>query len=120
VYTSKGAVEFLKECYERIPQRLAPLFVRADSGFFDGGLQDFLESRHSEYLTKVKMRNLVELLMSQRSWQREKGKTGIETVVFMYQLPHDEGSSPVFFTLKSPLGAEDELHFLILNNVRQI
>ncbi len=77
--------EFLKECYERIPQRVAQLFVRADSGFFDGDLLDFLESRQSEYLIKVKMRNLVELLMSQTSWQREKGKTGIETVVFLHQ-----------------------------------
>ena len=84
-YTSNGAVEFLKECYERIPQRVSQLFVRADSGFFDGDLLDFLESRQSEYLIKVKMRNLVELLMSQTSWQREKGKTGIETVVFMHQ-----------------------------------
>ena len=86
-YTSNGAVEFLKECYERIPQRESPpqLFVRADSGFFDGDLLDFLESRHSEYLIKVKMKNLVGLLMSQRSWQREKGKTGIETVEFMHQ-----------------------------------
>jgi hypothetical protein len=84
-YTSNGAVEFLKECYERIPQRVAQIFVRADSGFFDGDLLDFLESRHSEYLIKVKMKNLVTLLMSQKSWQREKGKTGIETVVFMHQ-----------------------------------
>ena len=84
-YTSNGAVEFLKECYERIPQRVSQLFVRADSGFFDGDLLDFPESRQSEYLSKVKMRNLVELLMSQTSWQREKGKTGIETVVFLHQ-----------------------------------
>ena len=84
-YTSNGAVEFLKECYERIPQRVAQLFVRADSGFSDGDLLDFLESRQSEYLIKVKMRNLVEMLMSQTSWQREKGKTGIETVVFLHQ-----------------------------------
>ena len=68
-------MEFLKECYERIPQRVSQLFVRADSGFFDGDLLDFLESRHSEYLIKVKMKNLVGLLMSQASWQREKGKT---------------------------------------------
>ena len=57
-YTSNGAVEFLKECYERIPQRIFQIFVRADSGFFDGELLDFLESRHSEYLIKVKMKNL--------------------------------------------------------------
>ncbi|MBT9166613.1 MAG: hypothetical protein DDT25_01306 [Chloroflexi bacterium] len=84
-YTSNGAVEFMKECCERIPQRVAQLFVRADSGFFDGDLLDFLESRHSEYLIKVQMRGLAGSLMSQTSWQREKGKTGIETVVFMHQ-----------------------------------
>jgi len=84
-YTSNGAVEFLKECYERIPQRISQIFVRADSGFFEGELLDFLESRHSEYLIKVKTKNLATLLMGQTSWQREKGKTGIETVAFMHQ-----------------------------------
>jgi len=59
--------------------------VRADSGFFDGELLDFLENRHSEYLIKVKMKNLVTLLMGQTSWQREKGKAGIEAVAFMHQ-----------------------------------
>lgn len=84
-YTSNGAVEFLKECYERIPRRVAHIFVRADSGFFDGDLLDFLEDRQSEYLIKVKMRNLATLLMGQSSWKRQKGKPGIETVDFMHQ-----------------------------------
>jgi Transposase DDE domain. len=85
-YTSNGVVEFMKECYDRIPQRVSQIFVRADSGFFDGNLLDFLEDRHSEYLIKVKMmKNLMDLLTGRITWTREKGKTGIETAEFMHK-----------------------------------
>ena len=57
--------------------------MRADSAFFDGKLLDFLEERRSEYLIKVKMKNLAPLLMRQ-SWRKARNKPGIETTEFMY------------------------------------
>ena len=44
---------------------------------------------------------------------------GIDEVLNLH-LPHDEGPSPVIFALRSPLRAEDELHFSILKNVVRI
>lgn len=60
------------------------MFVRADSGFFNGALLDVLEAKSSEYLIKVKMKNLTSLLMSQK-WQKVKGKKGIESTDFTYK-----------------------------------
>ena len=54
-YTSNG-VEILKECYERIPQRVAPVVCPGGQRFLRRELLDFLESRQSEYLIKEKMR----------------------------------------------------------------
>jgi hypothetical protein len=83
-YTGNGVVEFMKECFSRLPKRVWKVFVRGDSGFFNGGLLDFLEEKGSEYLIKVKMRNLATLLM-QQSWRKAKMKPGIETTEFMYK-----------------------------------
>jgi hypothetical protein len=83
-YTGNGAPEFIRECFSRLPKRVWKVFVRADSGFFNGALLDVLEAKNSEYLIKVKMKNLASLLMQQK-WQKVKGKKGIESTEFVYQ-----------------------------------
>jgi hypothetical protein len=83
-YTGNGAPEFIRECFSRLPKRVWKVFVRADSGFFDGNLLDVLEEKKSEYLIKVKMKNLTSLLMSQK-WQIVRGKKGIESCEFSYK-----------------------------------
>lgn len=83
-YTANGAVEFMKECFQRLPQRVWKVFVRADSAFFSGELLDFLEERSSQYLIKVKMKNLNALLMS-CTWRKAKNKPGVETTQFTYK-----------------------------------
>jgi hypothetical protein len=83
-YTANGAVEFMKECFSGLPQRVWKVFVRADSAFFSGELLDFLEERSSQYLIKVKMKNLNALLMS-CTWRKAKNKPGVETAQFIYK-----------------------------------
>ena len=83
-YTGNGAVDFMQECFSRLPKRVWKVFVRTDSGFFNGDLIDLLEEKGCQYLIKVKMKNLPALLMEQ-SWRKAKGKPGIETAEFMHQ-----------------------------------
>jgi len=83
-YTGNGAVEFMKECFSRIPKRAWNILVRADSGFFNGDLLELLEEKASQYLIKVKMKNLVPLLMEQ-SWRKAKNRPGVETTEFMHK-----------------------------------
>ena len=83
-YTGNGAPEFLKECFSRLPNGYGRCLPRADSGFFNGALLDVLEEKKSEYLIKVKMKNLASLLMQQK-WKKVKGKNGIESTEFLYK-----------------------------------
>jgi len=83
-YTGNGAPEFIKECFSRLPKRVWKIFVRGDSGFFNGALLDVIEEKKSEYLIKVKMKNLVSLLM-QQNWTKVRGKKGVESTEFVYQ-----------------------------------
>ena len=48
-YTGNGAVEFLRECFSRLPKRVWKVFVRADSGFFNGEILVLKEENSSEY-----------------------------------------------------------------------
>lgn len=67
-YTSNGIVELLKQTSCYLSENITKVFFRADSGFFDGKLFDFLESLGWDYLIKVKLKGLTELLEKQR-WE---------------------------------------------------
>ena len=57
-YTSNGISEFMKQTLKAIPKGVKNIFFRADSGFFQGELFDFLELNQIHYLVKVKLKNL--------------------------------------------------------------
>ena len=83
-YSANGSVEFIKECFARIPKRVWKIIVRADSAFFNGDLMDYLEEKSSQYMIKVKMRGLVSLLENQK-WRKLKSRPGFESTEFQYQ-----------------------------------
>jgi hypothetical protein len=83
-YSANGCVEFMKECFEKIPKRVWKVFVRADSAFFNGKLLEFLEKMHSGYTIKVKMKGLVALLEKQ-NWKKIRNQLGFESNEFEYQ-----------------------------------
>ena len=83
-YSANGVVEFMKECYARLPKGVWKVFVRGDSAFFIGALLNFLESKGAEYLIKVKMKGLVTLL-SGKKWRKVRNKPGFEVTEFFYQ-----------------------------------
>lgn len=73
-YTSNGACEFMKQTLAALPKSIKKVFVRCDSGFFDGELFDLLEKRGHDYLVKVKLKNLYTLLKDQE-WEVVDSKT---------------------------------------------
>lgn len=64
-YTANGVVDFIKQTLAILPQGSPSVFLRADSGFFNGALFDLLEQDSHTYLVKVKLKNLKPLLKSQ-------------------------------------------------------
>lgn len=83
-YTGNGCAEFMKECFARLPKRIWRVAVRADSGFFNGSLFDFLEEKRAEYLVKVKMRNL-ESLLEMQTWSKVRNQSDYEQAQFKHK-----------------------------------
>lgn len=82
-YTSNGICEFLKEVQSSLPDIMKTVFFRADSGFFGGDLLDLLESYKWNYLIKVKLKNLKQLLEKQ-TFKELKGQPTISICEFDY------------------------------------
>lgn len=83
-YTANGVVEFLKEVQSSLPRTVRKVFFRADSGFFSGNLFDLLESYSWDYLVKVKLKNLEDLLKSQ-DWTDVEVAKDVAICEFSYQ-----------------------------------
>jgi len=62
----------------------AYVFFRADSGFFSGNLFDLLESYSWDYLVKVKLKNLEDLLKAQ-DWTGVEDARDVAICEFSYQ-----------------------------------
>jgi len=83
-YTANGIVDFLKEVEVSLPENIAKVFFRADSGFFSGKLFDLLESFDWDYLVKVKLKNLTVLLKKQE-WEVIDAQKDIAICEFAYK-----------------------------------
>jgi len=83
-YTANGVVEFLKEVQSSLPRNIRKVFFRADSGFFSGELFDLLESFSWDYLVKVKLKNLEDLLKAQ-DWTDVEGANDVAICEFSYR-----------------------------------
>ena len=83
-YTANGIVEFLKEVQSSLPRNIRKVFFRADSGFFSGNLFDLLESYSWDYLVKVKLKNLEDLLKAQ-DWTDVEDAKDVAICEFSYR-----------------------------------
>ncbi len=64
-YTSNGILDFVAQTAAALPAGNSSVFFRADSGFFNGLLFDFLDELKWSYLVKVKLKGLKQLLEKQ-------------------------------------------------------
>ena len=68
---SRGVVEFLRETLARLPGHIRIRCLRADSGFFDGRLLDFLEEKSVPYLIVARRTHLIKpRLAALQNWVR--------------------------------------------------
>ena len=84
-HSANNASEFLKQALSIIPKGIVSLVVRGDSGYFDGKLISVVESYcNFQYLIKVRMRSLNDLLREQ-DWKSIPGMPDWEMTDFYYQ-----------------------------------
>lgn len=74
----------MKEPKANLPSGIEKVFFRADSGFFSGKLFDLLELYGWEYLVKVKLKNLNQILTKQ-TWEVVDKQQDIAICEFEYQ-----------------------------------
>jgi len=82
-YTANGCEEFVKQINAHIPGNIKTVFYRCDSGYFDNQTIQAMEDAGNEYLIKVKLKGLVQLLNSTQ-WQRVDGETNTWSSEFDY------------------------------------
>jgi Transposase DDE domain group 1 len=54
-HTSRGVKRFVDECLKKIPDGIREIYLRADSGFYDGEFLDYLEMKKIVYAIVVKL-----------------------------------------------------------------
>jgi len=82
-YTANGAVGFVQQTLAVLPEEVKQVFVRCDSGFFNGKLFDYLEEKGHEYLVKVKLKNLYDILKIQE-WEKVSREISQTSFVYIY------------------------------------
>lgn len=83
-YTGNGVAEFIKECHELLPKQPKGFLFRTDSGFFSESFISEVENKGNNYLVKVKLKNLPNLL-SKQQWQQIPGISNMEYCEFNHQ-----------------------------------
>lgn len=99
-HTANGITEFLKEAKASLPKTIQSVFFRADSGYFSGKLFDLLEKFSWEYLVKVKLKNLKQLLNKQE-WVKVKGQKNVWVCEFSYTTKSWNGTIRKFKAIRS-------------------
>lgn len=84
-YTAKNVAEFTTQLFSMLPAGTGKLLVRGDSGFYGDNFLTAVEARpNTEYLVKVKMRNMPEFLSS-KNWNDIPGMPNWEMCEFQHQ-----------------------------------
>ena len=60
-HTSRGVKRFVDECLKKIPDRIKEVYLRADSGFYDGDFLNSLEVRRVLYAIVVKLHPWIQM-----------------------------------------------------------
>lgn len=98
-HSSSGALEFLEACWRKIPRGVQTVILRADKGFFDHKIIEWLEAHHAGVVIVARLtapikRKLPHLRYRRYAW-------GTEVAEFQYQ-PHGWKKAARFVVVRRP------------------
>lgn len=82
-HTSTGIIEFLKACFEKLPESVRAVFIRADKGFYDHEIVEYLEEKKALFVIVAKLTKPLKARIANLNYR--KYSSGIETAGFKYQ-----------------------------------
>ncbi len=83
VHTSSRALELLKACFGKIPAGVRYVIIRADKGFYDHKIIEWLEGRKARFVIVARLTRPIKRQLAHLRYTSTRG--GIEVAEFQYQ-----------------------------------
>jgi len=83
VYTATGAVDLLKASFAKVPPRVRSIIIRADKGFYDRALVEWLEAKRAGFVIVARLTGPLQRRLSHLRYTSPS--PGIEVAEFRYQ-----------------------------------
>lgn len=99
-HSASGARTFLARCLARVPERVYRLRVRADAGFFDHAVTEFLDERQIGYAIVARLTRPIQRRLPGLTFHRFRERW--EAAEFRYQ-PHGWAAAARFIAVRRPL-----------------
>lgn len=82
-HTASGALELLTACFAKIPAGVRSVIVRADKGFYDHTLVEWLERQKSQFVMVARLTAPIKRKLTHLRYHRPS--RGVEVAEFFYQ-----------------------------------
>lgn len=99
VHTATGAVDLLKASFAKVPEGVRSIIVRADKGFYDRGLVEWLEARKAQFVIVAKLTGPIKRRLAHLRYTEPS--SGVEVAEFRYQ-PTRWSHSHRFVVIRRP------------------
>lgn len=83
VHTSSGTLDLLKACFAKIPAGVRYVIIRADKGFYDHKIIEWLEERRDRFVIVAKLTRPIKRKLAHLHYTRVG--VGVEAAEFRYQ-----------------------------------
>jgi hypothetical protein len=78
-----GVIDLLKACFAKIPAEQRPVVIRADKGFYDHGLVEWLEAQKASFVVVARLTGPIKRQLALLRYTSPSG--GVEVADFRYQ-----------------------------------
>ncbi len=83
VHTASGVLDLLKACFAKIPAGVRSIIVRADKGFYDHGLVEWLEAQKAGFIIVARLTGPIKRRLAHLRYTTPS--RGVEVAEFRYQ-----------------------------------
>lgn len=83
IHTSSGALDLLKACFAKIPAGVRYVIIRADKGFYDHKIIEWLEERRARFVIVAKLTRPIKRKLAHLRYTSVS--RGVEAAEFRYQ-----------------------------------